>query len=1318
MAPHCVRWSVWAACGLAALLPVSRQAAGQADPRPGPNLALGCAVTFDTPPNNAGVTDPEDARQLVDGRLSPATPIWYDQSAVGWLFTDPTVFTLDLGRVQPIRGVGLHKGAGQAGVEWPAAFHLYASDDGARFSYVGDLMRLLTEAPPAEGYAALWLATERLQTHGRYVRFVGSPVNRGNGAYIILDEVEVYAGEAGWLDRPLEYPPAPDRWSAPWAEVRWRDHAEAMPVAERPRQLLLIDGSTEVADAAPLHSVSLAAEGVAFTVRGEAGRPRRMSWTGELPGPLSTAQCRYVAVTFRARGIRPTAESAALVAVQGVNDRAGPSGVALLDSNAAPDDGRSHTVVRLLPEGFTLQQLKIALPTEDDAASLALERLELSATPPDTFSPAFAVEPLVGEDLLAVDLGPVLNGTLAAWFDRVLTQHGSVMDGARSLPGGRVWVSGVPFEVSEGPANLALLPETPEPNERVEFLGQTVDSRNLGPTARDDALSVELDAQAREAYLLLALSVPPTQTRGGLPSCPLWLDDAECLTIELAYDRGGEEIAVPYSLADQACCMIARELGAYAVAVDPTRRLRRLTLRSHQYGLGFALAGLTLSTSERSLLPDLPPPQPVTQNPDPPPRPARVERDGQRLTLRNRWGEFRFDLSQGFVLGRVVNRCAPSAEAALSPSSGLRVRVGDRVYTGRCFQAEVESASETEARVRLTSTRAELPLDLVVTLAVGDGPGLTCVSEATNRGAEPLAFELSLPALAGLRLSEDGDTRLFFPQYRAVDTGEDTALRAPYGPEFPLQFMDLNDPRAGVGLMIRTDNPNQRMTDFALRKDAEGVAGGVWFLPERDELQPGASRAYPSVALIPHNGDWHTALEIYRDWVRSWYAPQQCQDEGFFLDAWDIQCYRPSEKLSWRDARVPSIISPDRTRFWVDETFAFERQRLGHLPDLVHFFNWTHNDRLDRDENGVYGAPLAYEQVGGLDFFRQGIDRIQTHWGRPLSLYTLSDRFRASALPDPELSRELAERAAYKAPDDDASQALRGAGEVDGTIFPQIGEPRWTEYLVRDIAQMQRDTGCRIVYMDVFPRFSHLRGSSGITPREDDLDIVTRMRAALPDEVALWSEYPLTDVASQYADGCLQYYFVELHEVFARVYNNAHTHGVGWGELPLNAGRYALPRYRTFCLPGYIEASNRPGQVDAVFANGEPFHEDTFRLQHSRLRERLNRAYAVKHEYADCFGSDSPVPRVQTAAAGITANLFPGPTRRLWTLFSHRPKTWSGVVLRVPHLEGARYRDAWNGQDLAPAIRDGLAEIGVTLDPQQVGCVVQEWGPERSPEAQ
>jgi hypothetical protein len=160
--------------------------------------------------------------------------------------------------------------------------------------------------------------------------------------------------------------------------------------------------------------------------------------------------------------------------------------------------------------------------------------------------------------------------------------------------------------------------------------------------------------------------------------------------------------------------------------------------------------------------------------------------------------------------------------------------------------------------------------------------------------------------------------------------------------------------------------------------------------------------------------------------------------------------------------------------------------------------------------------------------------------------------------------------------------------------------------------------------------------------------------------------------------------------------------------MPLNLGRYALPRYRSVDLPGYIEASNKPGQVDAVFVNGEVFHEDTFRLQHSHLRERINRSYVIKHQYADCFSSDNPVPWVESAATGITANLFPGPKRKVWTLFNGRPKTYSGVVLIVPHRPGAKYRDAWNDRPLQPRIEGGLAKIAVTLDPQQPGCVVQE----------
>lgn len=1297
------------------LLAAAVPADDAAGPLPGvENLALGKTVIFDTPPNYAACVDDGDAIQLVDGRLAVESPIWYDAATVAWVLVDPTVFTIDLGQVQPISGVGLHKGAGQAGVEWPAAVRIYVSDDGERYSFVGDLMQMLLEEPPEQGYAALWLATDKPQTHGRYVRFVCTPVNLGNGQYIMLDEVQVYRGEAEWLQRPLVFPDAPRRWEADWASIDWSANVEATPPSERPRHLLLVDGESTLGGDGPLQEVSVGDGRVSFALTGEAGRPRSMSWTGRLREPVSTAQCRYALLRFRARGIRRTYDVRPLVLLQGINDKTSSNDVTLLEANMALNDELAHTVLKPLPEGFTLEQIKVWILTESDDPQLTLECVELLDVLPEVFNTEVSTAPArFAEGLSAVDLGSVATGSLSGWCEQVLTRHGTALDGAYRLPAGPVEVSGIPFRIAAGESNLAPVPDSPRFSERVEFLRQQVDSHNIGPISRHDTLSVDVDARAREAFLLLALNAPPIERRGGVPNTALRIDDIECLSVELSYAEGQSEIAFPYSLADRGCYIPCRELGAYAVAVDPTRQLRRITLHARHFGLGFALAGVTLNAGAEPLVPQLagaPEPAPTARHPEPSPRPATVRREGGQVTFANRWYEYTFGLENGLALRRIVNCVNPEAEVRIEPSSGLRVRVGDTVYTGRCFDARIGRTSETQAEFRLTSTRQELPLTITLTIAAHDSPELTFTARVRNTGEQPLAIELCLPALAGLRLGDVERTRVFFPQYRAVDTAEDIALRAPYGPEFSTQFMDVYNPAAGIGLMVRSDNAEQLMADFTLRKDAGGVWGGVCFPAAYNEIEPGRTRTYPPVSLITHGGDWHEAFTLYRDWVRSWYSPHRAQDKDYFLDAWDLQCYRTSEKLSWREARVPGFISPDRTEFLTEETFAFEQQHLGHIPDLIHFFNWTYDDEKDRHEFGIYGTPGAYAKVGGLEVFRNGIADIQERWQRPVSLYTLGDRFRMSAMPDQELARELAANAAHVQMDDDGSAALRGAGPADGIVYVAFGNPRWTDFFINDIVRMQRDTGCKMVYMDVMPRFSHLRGYEGISPREDDLNVVRRVREALPADVALWTEYPFTDVASQYADGCLGYYFLTLNETFARRYNRSDRAADVFTEMPMSIGRYVLPRYRTFGLPVYIEAGYKPSQVDAIFVNGEVFHEDTWHLHHSRLREKINRAYVVKHEYTDCFSTENPMPHVQTAASGITANLFPGQGRNLWTLYNGRPKTYAGIVLRVPHHDGATYRDAWNDVALTPTIHDGVAEVSLTIDPQQPGCVVQEWG--------
>lgn len=69
----------------------------------------------------------------------------------------------------------------------------------------------------------------------------------------------------------------------------------------------------------------------------------------------------------------------------------------------------------------------------------------------------------------------------------------------------------------------------------------------------------------------------------------------------------------------------------------------------------------------------------------------------------------------------------------------------------------------------------------------------------------------------------------------------------------------------------------------------------------RVRLDPGASRAYPTVSLLAHGGDGHAAFN----------ADSQSPT---------------SEKLCWLEARIPAIISPERKRFFVDETFTADSQ--------------------------------------------------------------------------------------------------------------------------------------------------------------------------------------------------------------------------------------------------------------------------------------------------------------------------------------------------------------------------------------------------------
>lgn len=186
-----------------ALLPSS--AFAQAQPL---NLAQGKIATFSDAPNYSLSTDPDDAKQLTDGRYSSlgelqkvenTTSIWVQKGTVGWQKTSPLIISFDLGAVQPISGVSYSTAAGLSDVTWPRAIFILVSDDNKNWRKAGELVRLsrANGLPPQNGYANFRYVTHNLQTKGRYIAFSVNHV-----PYAFVDEIEVYKGDDAWLNRP------------------------------------------------------------------------------------------------------------------------------------------------------------------------------------------------------------------------------------------------------------------------------------------------------------------------------------------------------------------------------------------------------------------------------------------------------------------------------------------------------------------------------------------------------------------------------------------------------------------------------------------------------------------------------------------------------------------------------------------------------------------------------------------------------------------------------------------------------------------------------------------------------------------------------------------------------------------------------------------------------------------------------------------------------------------------------------------------------------------------------------------------------------
>ncbi len=107
-----------------------------------------------------------------------------------------------------------------------------------------------------------------------------------------------------------------------------------------------------------------------------------------------------------------------------------------------------------------------------------------------------------------------------------------------------------------------------------------------------------------------------------------------------------------------------------------------------------------------------------------------------------------------------------------------------------------------------------------------------------------------------------------------------------------------------------------------------------------------------------------------------------------------------------------------------------------------------------------------------------------------------------------------------------------------------------------------------------------------------------------------------------------------------------------------------------------------------------------------RDAETLRRIATLQRAFAPFMVSMDWRPYAPTLQAGVFASRFPLEGRVLWTLVNRHEYAIDGEQMALPHVEGRRYYDLWNGTELRPRIIAGQALIELSLESRGYGAVL------------
>lgn len=860
-----------------------------------------------------------------------------------------------------------------------------------------------------------------------------------------------------------------------------------------------------------------------------------------------------------------------------------------------------------------------------------------------------------------------------------------------------ITVEGIPFAVKPNGANIV--------------------ATTLGG---HETVTVPVGMEASEVWMLMAARFVGEEepSRGVGPIVEIGQVDR--FMVELIYANGDQDQFFPFDV-KRASHTISQGIAAYAIVPRRYGQIKEIKIRDTMDQGQFCVAAITLNTGKERILKDYPRDKPS----------VKAKRIAEKLkeispsvtltngaaTLENTYLACRLSTKDSLKLEEIVNKyvkvnCLGKPERAelfIIKADGTMINASD-------FKVgKVEKSGENVLKISLHSERREAPLTAELKLEVTDCPEIAFSLKVKNMGEKHLRLGLFHPVLGGLMIgSEAEDNCYMYPRRGAIINNKPITSSAPYSGMFPIQIMDIYNPKMGGGIYIRVEDLEDIYKYFAIEKSLQFQSDGTLLkvsYMERD-IKPGESICLPRTIVGVHTGDWHEAMYAYRKWVDTWYKPISPRKQWFR----EVFNFRQSDTHSRWDyvvegtKRAPYIYDYHLNKYLFDETIEEASKAFGGC-DYIHVFDWAGSFTDSRYGIGDY---TYYPERGGAVAFREAIKRCQAK-RVPVGLYIEGYLVRKDTT---YVGRTRAKDWNMLGPDGKEYGYFSSGNHWYYFMCPNV--PEWQDYYSKMAARVVQDLDVSGVYVDEHgfgdpsklcynPAHDH---EIPAPPVKGELEFMKKLRMEIDKvkkDVALYTEETPCDYNSQFHDGSFTYNIASVTDK--------------WSPSHINLFRFYYPDFKTF----EIICCDRPvgtnmAAVKRVFFNGEGiwlqgpaeggFVHRGYKFQTldwwcQEAKDYVFRMYKIIKEHVDAFTSLCPEPLIETEMADVYANKFPGDGKVIYTVLNGGYGTVGGVILKGDHKPGCRYVELWDNRKVEAKVEGDKATLSFEIHPGEVLCVAQ-----------